>query len=592
MSGTDNYEFLKSSAPQDVSNYTPYNRKDWNYVNDINNGVYTNNSMSLVQFDLSSIYNSSKFVDISDLYCVLPITIVSAFTAANVIQAPSTVLASAVASLKTNHINLIHQADLVVGGKVIEQTQPYINKFVDFKMMSEMSAADLKTLGPSLGFASELDNPNSVQWVTNTTSPMVAVAGYSGVGVCNNRPFTSAAASANSFPTKLVAGQNNINTVVNTALSQKCSTRYVDSVAAAAVTLQNVYGPGGLMNASQLSNEFKPYYTLLATNYIVYYDACVIRLKDLFDSVANWGLSKRFDGIVRLYVNTGTIEVDVVNTVPTTGLGYYSNITKSTFTNSCPITVNYLPEVIANGGLPTVGTNRITSGLYLARAPATSNQGVNMATSGASHPMQCARMYYSQVELKPSVAEKYIQENRSKKIVYRSVLTNTANAIGSGSSWSQLVQSGVTNPSSVIIMPFVDTSVPSSGQFGPGGSPFDTNLAHPLSLTNLQVSVGGVNQLNNSMFFTYEEFLTQVNLFEQLTSSDLGISCGLMSREFWEMNRVYCVNVSRGNDADKNTPRNINVSFNNNTNVAISVLIFIIYYDELSLDVETGLVKK
>jgi len=589
MSGTDNYEFLKSSAPQDVSNYTPYNRKDWNYVNDINNGVYTNNSMSLVQFDLSSIYNSSKFVDISDLYCVLPITIVTALTS-NVpaLVAPTNVLATAIASLKTNHINLIHQADLVVGGKVIEQTQPYINKFVDFKMMSEMSAADLKTLGPSLGFASELDNPSSIQYVAT------AGASYSGVGVCNNRPFTSGAAGANTFPTKLSTVQNNVTNVVNTALSQKCSTRYVDTVAGAGITSQNIYGGAAgivnLMNASQLSNEFKPYYTLLATNYMVYYDACVIRLKDLFDSIANWGLSKRFDGIVRLYVNTGSLEVTVANPNTTT-LGYNCTITASTFTNTCPITVNYLPDTNANGGLPA-SVYKIASGLYIARPPATSLSGVNMASSGASHPMQCARMYYSQVELKPSVAEKYIQENRAKKIVYRAVLTNTATAITSGSSWSQLVQSGVTNPSSVIIMPFIDSSVASSGNFGPGGSPFDTNLAHPLSLTNLQVSVGGVNQLNNSMFFTYEEFLTQVNLFEQLTSSDLGISCGLISREFWEMNRVYCVNVSRGNDADKNTPRNINVSFNNNTNVSIGVLIFIAYYDELTLDVETGLVKK
>ena len=34
---SDNYEFAKSSAPQDVSDYSAYVDKQWNYVNDIKN---------------------------------------------------------------------------------------------------------------------------------------------------------------------------------------------------------------------------------------------------------------------------------------------------------------------------------------------------------------------------------------------------------------------------------------------------------------------------------------------------------------------------------------------------------------------------
>ncbi len=46
----------------------------------------------------------------------------------------------------------------------------------------------------------------------------------------------------------------------------------------------------------------------------------------------------------------------------------------------------------------------------------------------------------------------------------------------------------------------------------------------PLSLTNLQVSIGGQNVLNSTLNMTYENFLQQVNLAEQLTSSDFGVS--------------------------------------------------------------------
>jgi hypothetical protein len=41
-----------------------------------------------------------------------------------------------------------------------------------------------------------------------------------------------------------------------------------------------------------------------------------------------------------------------------------------------------------------------------------------------------------------------------------------------------------------------------------------------------------------------------------------------------------------------NQPRNINVSFTNNNNVAIDVIIFTFYSDQLTIDVETGIVTK
>ena len=96
-------------------------------------------------------------------------------------------------------------------------------------------------------------------------------------------------------------------------------------------------------------------------------------------------------------------------------------------------------------------------------------------------------------------------------------------------------------------------------------SPFDTCPAtlSPLSLTNLQVSIGGQNVLNSTLSMTH-----------------------------WEQNKWYFVNVERGNIADKKQPRNINVSFNNNSNVPIDVIIFTFYSDQLTIDVETGIVTK
>jgi len=123
-------------------------------------------------------------------------------------------------------------------------------------------------------------------------------------------------------------------------------------------------------------------------------------------------------------------------------------------------------------------------------------------------------------------------------------------------------------------------------------SPFDTCPATlaTLSLTNLQVAVGGQNTLNSTLHKTYENFLQQVNLAELFTSSDFGVSAGLIIQGYWEASKGYFVNVERGNIADKLQPRNINVIFTNNSNVPIDILIFTFFSGQLVIDVETGIV--
>jgi hypothetical protein len=55
----------------------------------------------------------------------------------------------------------------------------------------------------------------------------------------------------------------------------------------------------------------------------------------------------------------------------------------------------------------------------------------------------------------------------------------------------------------------------------------------------------------------YEHFLQQINLAEQLTSSDFGVATGLISQGYWEQSKWYFVNVERGNIADKLQPRKL-----------------------------------
>jgi hypothetical protein len=133
---TDNYEYRKSVTKQSDGDYSPFVDKQYNnYINDTNNGIYSNSSLTLVNFDLGQIYNSAKHTNPSDMFIVIPITIAAPFSNSGTQVAPLPG-SSALCSLKSNFLNLIH-ADISVQGKTLESTQAYINVCKHFQMIGE-----------------------------------------------------------------------------------------------------------------------------------------------------------------------------------------------------------------------------------------------------------------------------------------------------------------------------------------------------------------------------------------------------------------------------------------------------------------------
>jgi len=551
---TDNYEYNRSMLVQSENEYSPYTDKQYNsYINDINSGVYQNNGLSLVQFDLSSIYNSAKFTDTNDLFVVLPIVMVAAFSTSTAGTLVAPVAGNVnLLSLKNNFIHLIHQADLTINGKTAEDVQPYINIAKHFQMLSEMSISDLET-----------------------------------VGLTNNRPFVPTASFSGGAKDNNTLTTNQFDKVVNTSLQSRLG-HYTDTTAG------NVNGFFGttaafIANLSQLKNDFTPTYEVLNTNYMVWYDYAVIPLSTVFESLSKIGLTRKADIFLRLYINTGTLNATISSPNSTTP-GYSLTVANNGFTGSCPFTINYLTEASASGGIPATVAN-ITAGIYLAKVPATSYNGINLANSSASHPLPACRIYYSQITIQPELAEEYIINNRAKKCIYRTVLTNQYNNITGGGNFNQLISSGIVHPTAVLIVPYVSSQA--SFSFGDFAykSPFDTVPAdgHPISLTNLQVTIGGQNVLQSVLNYNYESFMEQIMYAEQLTSSDFGVTTGLFDAAWWNANRFYFVNVERSNITDKLQARNLNISFTNNNNVPIDVLVFTFKSNQITIDTETGI---
>jgi len=111
MSYTDSYEFKRSSESQSLyDDFNVYMRKDYNYINDTNSSVYSQNSMSLVTFDLSSIFNSARWHNTNDFALVCTVVTIGAYET-NAVAFVSPLLTQsfpvALVSPKKNNIILI-----------------------------------------------------------------------------------------------------------------------------------------------------------------------------------------------------------------------------------------------------------------------------------------------------------------------------------------------------------------------------------------------------------------------------------------------------------------------------------------------------
>ena len=147
MSGmhSDNYELARSSAPQSIKDYSAFTDKQWNYKNDSQGGVYQNTNAN-VEFDLSSIYQSDGYTDVSDMYIVLPLVMCAVCTyAAGTTFYTAPTAGYFLCTLKNNFQNLIHSMELVLNGKTIHDHQSFLNVYAKFKMISSMTPSDSKS---------------------------------------------------------------------------------------------------------------------------------------------------------------------------------------------------------------------------------------------------------------------------------------------------------------------------------------------------------------------------------------------------------------------------------------------------------------
>ena len=647
---TDNYEFNKSLEPQSLNDSTIYADKQWLFLPDTNNGVYQNISgNTLVQFNAQNIYNSQKFIS-PDMFFIIPVQLVYGIYGPKAAFVPGDNEFLDLSGndfpwwsqlgMKNNSVNLIHQAEITVDDHTLQQLMSHINISTHFQMLSRMSQDDLKHFGASIGMAEELDNNQSMKYNNNINCPEFkplvtggngfAFTGLEGNGLTNNRVFSEVANNgAHPHQSVLNKAQNNqcINLAKNKQLNRYTVINNGDNVYTD--SFNDIYGNGQgfLVDLNQLRKNYQPTVQYQANQkLVVYTDYVVVKLRDLYNSIEQLPLCRRFNAKINLYLNTGVCSsiISIATDGTTTNLienkpAYTFNGSNTSFANTMPYNHNYIPSfplaAFSSGGTAnSVYEWTLVSGLFIKQTQAFAVNGrAGLNVPGAGSPnisisvpdtnlgtiLPSCRLYYSQTLLQPQEALKYIESNRNKRVVFRDVLLNQDNTITAGASYSKLINSGIKNPLGVLIIPLIAKGQVNNSfhnfNFSQYQSPFDScpSTLSPLSLINVNATLGGQNVLQAVIDYNYENFLEQIANVDSITSSDYGISNGLFNQKYWQdAYKSYYIALDRCNPADKALGRSLTVSFVNNSNCAIDLLYFIFYMNEVIVDVATGIISK
>jgi hypothetical protein len=667
---SDNYEFSKSEMKQDLNESTPFADVNYQWVSDINNGVYASSTgQTLVQFNLQNIYQSQKMIAPDSCFLLLPIQmayqLIGTDVAGNLsVQDPRGDIVNAsqtnnfpfwsLLSLKTGHHNLIHNCEIVNEDITVEQLMPFRNVDITHQLFSQMNKSDLEKYGFVMGYSDELDSVRSLRFGGDKISgnPVnnqnVGQNVLEGNGFVNNKifnglkglsgtdPFTASNNADIVDEYSMVYSPLQNNNCINKAIQKRINKYAVYDGTNLYNQVNNLYGPptgsyntGGLnyiQEKESLNRVAQPFVTIDSANNVIFTDYVCIKMSTLFDYFRAQPLTRRFNAKINLYVNTGSCAVQVnYDTFGTPGQGnngasilksdckpryrfgyraIQANIgvnpsnfeevgAQSTFTNTCPYTVNYLGRLPSTYGAnfgtdATIRTKVILTGLYIQKCQQVTLDGYNFNPSSQNAAIQSCRFYYKNVLLQADKIEKYIAENRKKEIVFKTVQFNQDANVGPGS-YSKLISSSIKNPIGILIVPTIAKNLLGFSQFQ---SPFDTfpNTNNNISLINLNVTIGGVNVRNNLLDNNFSNWIEEVQTIDELVGpQDFGITNGLVDLKRWEnCNRFYYITLSRSNLADKKLMRSLSVSFTNNSLCSIDLMFFIYYEKSCIVDCASG----
>lgn len=601
----DNLVFEESvNAEIDQSEFIS---KKWVYVNDSNSQNYT----SQVVIDSTPLSNAGGYINWSEGYIVMPLLVqLQSATAGSLPLA--TRLADHTWAFKNGFWNMINSMTIEFNNQNIVQQTPFLNVFRSFKAHTSFSQDDVLNEGSTIGYYPDTAGSWNFAPAISNASPLSS----GGLGLCNNRQAPVVLATSPLVGAGLVAGVD-LTTPYYTSTAYGGIPTNTTGAAAGLLTSTGTPNPSafawseysqntgfakrsdwygydpvntatgqGLINdAGSCNSVYRSFKQTQDTAGLVSWEVYAkLRLKDLADYFAKCPLLK--GSTIRFYINT----------------------------NQASTTFTIAKGAINAAGLPatfntlSVGSSSVLGGLTqpLMVASADIGQGCSPlpadtytlstsiyrnTTSMKSTGLQACRLYAPVYKMNPLAEQRYLSLAPTKKIEYNDIFQYQFNGLDSNSPFNILVTNGIQDIQSVLVVPYL-SSTGNGTAFSTLLSPTSTSGAtpDPITLTNFNILVSGVNLFLNNQLYDFEQFNQELKSSNQLNGSlTTGLASGLISEDMFSRGyRYYYGNCARILPSEAGVSRSIQIQGTNNSLKQINLMVFVEFKRSMTIDISTG----
>jgi hypothetical protein len=355
---------LASQDPQFV-----FSEKQVIYVPDSNNGSFPS---GVVSFDLTSLANQSKWLDLQQSFISTPLVMqlkstAGSFSTANMENAFAM-------SLKNHVFQLLHSMSLEIGNNSVVNLTNFANIDINYKILNSFSEDDVKNLGPSILFGG-LDTAESVAYK--------GVDAPAGLGECNNSIQETNFTSTGGYGT----------------------TSYTQNKGRAERMKYTSFNPSATevanFKTSQNCNVSGKNYCTISTSEVVYFVTANLPCKFLHDIFAKMPITKAM--YIRLILNLNTQSQIVLSTDAT---DYTGRVSVNSPHNVLPF---QLSEIGAGKGLVATGVTELTASI-----------GIGKSYDGTvAHPSGNSTRFYATVyDASPAYEERILQTMPVKQVIH------------------------------------------------------------------------------------------------------------------------------------------------------------------------------
>ena len=615
----DTYKF--ETSKQSMRERTPYSKREVIFSQDTNSGAYTNQ----VQFDLSQFANqTSGLIDISNGVLSIPVVITAtAPDNAGANSAPASL--DGLLALKNGGWNLINQVSISIDGHELVTPSSLYNGYVSYRMLTSMSADDLKNWGDGHLFTGA-DEVRS--WIYNDTEATTITAAnpsriINGNGLCNNSQFVK-----NSYlPLSTLANNKGYFGLGNSSFARRVNLINdkpddIFPINTLATPIPDIrQSIGALRSKASYQDELKNF---TQTTGVTTGDGFVqqwyvmvnIKLAFLSDLFQNMPLTRGLYVKMNLVLNTGNIILNLPNVGANSAPAIFCRASDINFSNFNPLQITERSVNPASSIPVNMAGERYLISVGVVRPPNTSVSGFkshSSLTGITPHSLSSCRITLPVVHAKPDELISYLDSTKEVRVEYIDVYQTTINNVPANQQFNSLISNGSKDIIGVLVVPTI--AAQSNGRlknlvnaglgptlsaesasaigFSTNLSPFVSEMVTPCPISQFQVFFGGEAMFPRELNYGWESYMYHFQDFNRLNgNTSLGIGSGLISQFEWESYyRYYFCNLSRKFEEDT-MHKSLNISGKNASNVACDYVVYVLSKKSILVNTSTGRVSK